>query len=51
VGGRIPRPSSSLSVHADRNELAAWLDPIPGAPRVALHHGDPKAQEALATWR
>jgi metallo-beta-lactamase family protein len=41
---------SGLSAHADRRELAAWLDAIPGNPRVALHHGDPEAQEALAQW-
>ena len=41
---------SGLSAHADRQELAAWLAAVPGNPRVALHHGDPEAQEALARW-
>ena len=41
---------SGLSAHADRRELTAWLDAIPGNPAVALHHGDEEAQEALAQW-
>jgi metallo-beta-lactamase family protein len=41
---------SGLSAHADRTELGDWLAHIPGACRVALHHGDPQAQEALAQW-
>ena len=36
-----------LSAHADRGELLAWLGAIPGAQRVALHHGDGGAQVGL----
>ena len=39
-----------LSAHADRKELAAWLASIPNVRRVALHHGEPDAQEALASY-
>jgi metallo-beta-lactamase family protein len=39
-----------LSAHADRGELLHWLKAIPGARRVALHHGDVDAQEAFAGW-
>lgn len=41
---------SGLSAHADRVELRAWLDAIPGVRRVALHHGEVEAQEAFARW-
>jgi metallo-beta-lactamase family protein len=41
---------SGLSAHADRTELLRWLSAIPGVGRVALHHGEPEAQRALATW-
>jgi len=54
-GERVPIAAhietlSGLSAHADRRELATWLDAIPGHPNVALHHGDVGAQEALAEW-
>jgi metallo-beta-lactamase family protein len=41
---------SALSGHADRRELARWLGAIPDVQRVALHHGEPKAQRAFASW-
>jgi metallo-beta-lactamase family protein len=41
---------SGLSGHADRRELARWLGAIPDVERVALHHGDPKAQRSFAAW-
>lgn len=41
---------SGLSAHADRRELARWLRAIPDARRVALHHGEPDAQAALARY-
>lgn len=41
---RIP----GLSAHADRGELAAWLAAIPAPERVALCHGTPESQRALA---
>jgi metallo-beta-lactamase family protein len=41
------------SAHADRNELARWLDAVRGsskrAPAVSLVHGEPPAQEALSS--
>lgn len=40
----------ALSGHADRRELARWLGAIPDVQRVALHHGEPKAQRAFASW-
>jgi metallo-beta-lactamase family protein len=36
-----------LSAHADRDELVSWLGAIPGVRRVALHHGETRAQRAL----
>jgi len=39
-----------LSAHADRGELAAWLDAIPGVGQVLLHHGDQRVQERFASW-
>jgi metallo-beta-lactamase family protein len=42
---------NGYSAHADRRELAAWLDAVRGggpAPRVYLVHGEAPAQEALA---
>jgi len=39
-----------LSAHADRTELLAWLRQIPDVKRVALHHGEEKAQRAFAAW-
>ena len=42
---------NGYSAHADRRELAAWLDAVRGggpAPRVYLVHGETSAQEALA---
>jgi metallo-beta-lactamase family protein len=41
---------SGLSAHADRRELARWLDAVPNVRQVALHHGEPKAQRAFAEW-
>lgn len=41
---------SGLSGHADRRELSRWLGAIPEVERVALHHGDPKAQRSFAAW-
>ncbi len=41
---------SGLSAHADRVELARWLRAIPDPRRVALHHGEPAAQSALAAY-
>jgi metallo-beta-lactamase family protein len=40
---------SGLSAHADRSELARWLRAVPGVRRVALHHGEVKAQRAFAS--
>lgn len=39
-----------FSAHADRNELRAWLSHIPNVQNVALHHGEPHAQRALAAF-
>ncbi len=39
-----------LSAHADRKELLAWLRSIPEVKRVALHHGDERAQRAFASF-
>jgi metallo-beta-lactamase family protein len=39
-----------LSAHADRRELSRWLGAIPDVQRVALHHGEPKAQRSFAAW-
>jgi metallo-beta-lactamase family protein len=41
---------NGLSAHADRRELARWLNAIPDVQRVALHHGEPKAQRGFAAW-
>jgi metallo-beta-lactamase family protein len=41
---------SGLSAHADRRELARWLGAIPEVQRVALYHGEPKAQRGFAAW-
>lgn len=41
---------SGLSAHADRRELARWLNAIPNVRKVVLHHGEPKAQRAFAAW-
>lgn len=41
---------SGLSAHADRAELRDWLSHIPAVQRVALHHGEPDAQRALAQY-
>jgi metallo-beta-lactamase family protein len=38
----------SFSVHADRDELAAWIDAADRPPElVSLVHGEPDAAEAL----
>ncbi len=39
-----------ISAHADRDELAAWLGAIPNVKRIALHHGDERAQRSFAKW-
>lgn len=39
-----------LSAHADREELATWLDAVPGVRKVALHHGDADAQNGFAKY-
>lgn len=39
-----------LSAHADRKELRAWLGAIAAVKRVALHHGEVKAQRALQAY-
>ena len=49
VGAQI-ETLSGLSAHADRRELARWLDAIPDVKRVALHHGEVEAQQAFAKW-
>jgi metallo-beta-lactamase family protein len=37
-----------LSAHADRDELLAWLDALPAAPRhVYVTHGEPEAADSL----
>ncbi len=41
---------SGLSAHADRVELRRWLSGLPQPRRVALHHGEVEAQDALASW-
>lgn len=38
-----------LSAHADQGELTRWLRAIPDVRAVALHHGEPHAQDALAS--
>jgi metallo-beta-lactamase family protein len=44
---------NGYSAHADRTELAAWLDAVrtasPGLSNVHLVHGEPHAQDALQT--
>lgn len=37
-----------LSAHADQRELTDWLRAVPSVRAVALHHGEPEAQRALA---
>jgi metallo-beta-lactamase family protein len=37
-----------LSAHADRDELVSWLEALPGPRRIAINHGEPEAQRALA---
>ena len=38
----------SMSAHADRDELLAWIGALPGAPqRVFVTHGEPVAADAL----
>ncbi|HTU57392.1 MAG TPA: MBL fold metallo-hydrolase RNA specificity domain-containing protein, partial [Polyangiales bacterium] len=39
-----------LSAHADREELARWLGALPGPRRIAINHGEPDAQRALAQY-
>jgi metallo-beta-lactamase family protein len=49
VRARI-RTLKGLSAHADRDELLAWLSHVPNVRRVALHHGDVEAQQALVAY-
>lgn len=37
----------SLSAHADREQLLAWLAPLAGARRIFVTHGEPVASDAL----
>jgi metallo-beta-lactamase family protein len=38
----------SMSAHADRNELLAWIAALPAAPkRVFVTHGEPVAADSL----
>jgi metallo-beta-lactamase family protein len=41
---------SGLSAQADRRELARWLGAIPDVQKVALHHGEPRAQRSFVAW-
>jgi metallo-beta-lactamase family protein len=41
---------SGLSAHADRCELARWMRALPSPRTVALHHGEPEAQQGFAEW-
>lgn len=41
---------SGLSAHADREELFSWCQALPAPRRIALHHGEPAAQQAFARW-
>lgn len=41
-------PISSLSGHADRDELLRWLAPLPAPRRVFLTHGEKPSAQALA---
>lgn len=41
---------SGLSAQADQRELARWLGAIPDVQKVALHHGEPRAQRSFASW-
>jgi len=65
TGGRIlghlreglPHPSTTVLFVGyqaegtpDRKELLSWLRAIPDVRRVALHHGEPSAQRAFASW-
>jgi predicted metal-dependent RNase len=40
---------SGLSAHADRRELLNWARCLPPTKVLALFHGEPQAQRALAT--
>ncbi|MHB8874859.1 MAG: MBL fold metallo-hydrolase RNA specificity domain-containing protein [Myxococcaceae bacterium] len=52
-GGMVPvraeiKTVSGFSAHADRNEMARWMDGFKGAPRqTLLVHGEPVALSAL----
>ena len=37
----------TLSAHADRDQLLAWLDALPAPRRVFVTHGEPVAADAL----
>ena len=38
---------NTLSAHADREQLLAWLEPSKGASRIFVTHGEPVASDAL----
>ena len=47
VGAEVTQ-LDSLSAHADRDELLAWIGALPSAPqRVFVTHGEPVAADAL----
>ncbi len=41
---------SGLSAHADRKELAHWLDSLPPIATTLLHHGELESQRSFAKW-
>ena len=54
-GERVPvrarvETLDGLSAHADREELTRWLGALPGPRRIAINHGEPEAQRALAQY-
>ena len=38
---------NTLSAHADRDQLLAWLEPLKGAARIFVTHGEPVASDTL----
>jgi len=52
-GQRVPvrarvESLEGLSAHADRDELLGWIRALPSPHRIAINHGEPEAQRALA---